>query len=438
MLQKSKLFLTIALVLLVCFASITSAFAAGLDGNGALVGNEANPVQATITKNLRVPVGTNVPNATFLFTATPVSVNDDTSTTALGTMPNLQNLSVTYSAGPVDPTTVPVTNNIMSLQKETGNIFDGVTFPHAGIFVYEITEDENASYTVLPNQNNEWISHSKAKYTLTVYVANNAAGTGTFVSALGTVVTTTDHDGQTQDGKVDPTPGGDKSTYFFSQMVFTNDYVKTNGPQDPDNPDPLKESTLVVSKMVTGDFANRSQYFDYEMTLTIPEILSNIPASYKAYVVVKSGGAVDLAELVKPGVGTVIGSDAGGTYIEIATDKATSFALRDGIELVFVDTPVGTTYTVEKLPAVNYTPSYSVTTNGGSPVEIAGALHGGLSTGTQFVGELENRADFVSTRDSVTPTGLNLNDLPFIVLVVLGLSGLALFLVVKVRSGRSA
>jgi len=127
----------------------------------------------------------------------------------------------------------------------------------------------------------------------------------------------------------------------------------------------------------------------------------------------------------------LIGSDAGGSYIRISTSGSTAFSLKHGQRLVFVDTPVGTTYTVTETAATHYTTTVTVVTDNGAGVTIAG-----LTTNAQRVGETANSAAFTNTRDSVTPTGLNLDNLPFIGLILLATASLITFVVVKIRKGR--
>ena len=423
MLKQSKRLLVMAFILLVCLAGVTTAAATGLNPDGAAIGTEQNPAQATITKHLRLPIGTITPNATFNFVATRVSV-DGRAPVAETDMPNLNPaaLAVSFTPADTDPTDPPT--SIMSIWRETGDLFYGVTFPHAGIFVYEIREAGNTNPEI-DNDPNQWLSYSDgARYTLTVYVANTADGTGTFVFAVGTLVTVPDNEGQTEDTKVDATPGGDDETYFFSQMVFTNDYVRTNTVTNPG-----ANSTLAVSKQVAGDFASREQFFDFDITLTVPSILENLPVYYRAYVV-ENGAVINPQHNAEAGL---IGTDAGGSYIRISTSGPTAFRLRDGQRLAFVDTPVGTAYVVNEAAAINYTPSLIVTTNNIPGQNIPGTLSQGMSTGNQHVGELTNQAAFTNTRDFVTPTGLNLNNLPFYGLILLAIGALITFIVIKVR-----
>ena len=419
MFKKSKVLLALALVLLLCVTSVSTAFATNLNDDDALIGTEANPVQAAITKNFRLPEATTIPNLDFNFIVTPMTVDGTAFNPTTLNMPTLGALSAIPGVGtftlsfsnadanlrePVDGLV-----NTMSVQKETDNIFANAIFPHAGIYVYTITEEPNTNPAIDDIANvNEWLSYSPAVYTLTVYVANTADGQSTFVYALGTLVTTP-NPGQPGGIKVDPTPGGYEDEYDFSQMAFINDYVKNSGPVDPND-----ASTLAISKTVTGDFASRDQLFDFSIRLAIPSIVPDIPAFYRAYIV-----DVD---------GTVI-----TPYIEVSTSAATTFSLKHGQRLAFIDTPVGTGYEVTETGAANYFPRLSVTTSGVTVDYPERGMGADFPSGSQLVGELANSADFFNRRDTVTPTGLNLNDLPFIGLIVLGLGTLVAFIVVKAR-----
>ena len=420
MLRKSKCFLTVLLVLMVCFVGTTSAFATNLNGDDAITGTEGNPVQAAITKNLRLPEATTIPNVQFNFIVTPIMVDDtafnpdEPNMPVIGTKtttPGVGTFTISFSSADAErKESVEDLVNTMSIQKETPNIFEGVTFDHAGIYVYTITEEQNTNSAIDDSDNvKEWLSYSPAVYTLTVFVENTEDGKSTFIYALGTLITTP-NPGQPQGDKVDPTPGSDEDDHAFSQMVFINDYVKNHGPIDPKD-----ASVLEISKTVTGDFASRDHYFEFSIILDIPSIVANIPEFYRAYIV-----DVD---------GTV------GNAIEVSTDAITTFDLKHGQRLVFVDTPIGTGYVVTETGAANYFPSLSVTTNG-EKVEYREREKGeDFPSGPQLVGELVNgnSADFTNRRDSVTPTGLNLNDLPFIGLIALCLGALTIFIVVKVR-----
>ena len=426
MFKKSKLMLASVLALVMCFASVTPAMAAPLNGGGAAVGDETNPVQVAITKNLEVPVGTNIPDATFTFTADKVSLDDQTDAAAKASMPALHNLTLTFAPGDSGDTVAGITTVI----KETGDLFENVDFPHAGIYVYTITENGIGSNTAIESDTtHQTLTYSHATYTMTVYVENSTSGTGTYVYAVGTKVVVPDNDDQAVGDKVDPSLGGDDVNYHHSQMMFTNTYVKTNGTDDPDNPDPTDpdQSTLSVSKAVTGSLASKELYFNFSMTLSIPTLVDPIPATYKAYVV-ENGAIVTSTEN---------GAAAGNNYIAVATSGATTFSLKHGQQLVFVNTPVGTSYTVTETISTGYDPSYAITTAGVQATTVTGN-----ATSVQYVGEeldgtdglASNKADFTNERNVMAPTGLNLNDLPFIAMILVAVGALVIFIVVKSRT----
>lgn len=409
MLKLSKRFLTFTLILMLFVATVSYASASNLDENDALVAPDEDTIlEVAISKVLHLPKGTNIPNATFNFIATGISVDDNTDPDIVADMKGLNNLSVTYTFTESDEKGMAGINEIVI---ETGNIFEGVIFPHAGIYVYEITEEENTNPFIDDEDNhNEWLSYSKAAYTLTVYVADHSDG-GTYIYAVGTQIKHND-DGEDAEGKVDPTPGGNNDTYTHSQMIFNNKYVKTNEPEDPD---PTKYAALFVKKMVSGTFASKDQYFEFDITLAVPQLGQPIPSHFKAYIVDEDG-------LV------------GDSPIEVASNGLTTFSLKHGQRLVFVDTPVGTGYVVTEAGATHYTPSVTVITNGVTPgTTIPGASEQDLTTGNQLVGENDNSTVFTNTRADVTPTGLNLKDIPFIGLIVLGLGALVTYIMLNVR-----
>jgi len=429
MFKKSKIFLAIALVLLMSFTSITAVLATNLNGDNALIAtNENSPVQAAITKHLRMPIGTPTPNITFTFNVQKISVDDRTTQEDLATMPDLlpNPLTISFTAADTPNTTDELSDpaRTVSVRKETDNIFQGVTFPHAGIYVYKITENRPAGTTlegVFEDGNELWY-YSRASYELIVHVANRSQG-GTFVRALGTRRITSDP-GQPEGIKVDPTPGGYEEEYFFSQMEFRNDYIKTDA---PDIPNPVTASTLFVSKTVGGDMGDKTRHFNFLMTLTAPEIIqtAETPPYYRAFVI-ENGSIIDPVHNAEASL-------IGGTetkYIRVPANGSAAFTLTHGQRLSFADLPIGTRYTVVETVAPGYDTGIRVITPGGATPD---ELVPGVNSGNQNVGQATSRAEFTNTRDGVTPTGLNLNDLPFIGLIVLALGALTIFVVLKVR-----
>ena len=432
--RKSRI-LALVLVFVLCFSSIAMA---NDDFGPVLAPDEDNPVQVAITKILRLPIGTTTPNVTFNFTARKISFENSTSDEALAVMPTLNpaNLTISFTAA---NTTEPDANNIMSIPLETGDLFFEVDFPRAGVYIYEITENPRTNDLIDFNTPYETLTYSDAIYTLRVYVANTEDYTGTYVFAVGAIITRPDNGNQTVNFKVDPTPGGDDINYNHSQMIFTNDYVKTNAPEDPDKPDPITESTLNVSKTVTGDLGDRGLYFSFDMTLTIPILVEDIPLYYPAYVV-EGTRVIGGEELLLNASASQIGTDDGGlNFINISSRDITSFRLKHGQRLVFVNTPVGTRYTVTEAAAVGYVSSVEIRADLTVVDTVANTLPNlPVLTGYRFVGEWINTAAFENNRTTIVPTGLNINDLPFVGMIAFPVIFLLGYVALKSRKRNNA
>jgi len=418
--KRAKTFLTFACALILSLSSFTAVFAAG-DPIQAI--DEDHPAQAAIAKILQMPVGTNTPGATFVF-------NVDAKTSDA---PAIGPIEIKYDAADYDASKGSVDGNTFSYRKESGDIFDDIDFPHAGSYVYEITEDKDASYQSA-DPNHEKLTYSGAKYTLTVLVKNKENSAGVYIDTISAVITEADNGEQTEDDKVDPSPDG-------SRMIFTNTFIKTNGPDKPDTPDPEEDddATLSVSKTVSGDIGDKTRYFVFGLTVTAPSLIpaGEIPAFYRAYVVDASGvvSADDLKDTAKNNVPAgSVGTDAGGAYIKVATSGTTTINLKHGQKLVFVDTPVGTRYTVTETAVTNYITKIIVTYNSETPpTEIAGT-----ATSERLIGEKTNSAAYDNKLDSSPITGLSLNDLPFAGMIALAIGAVAVFIVAKTRKARKA
>ena len=425
MFKKSRIF-TAVLVFTMLFSTIVSANPT-LNNHGAWVApDENNPIELTIDKVLQMPIGTITPDATFEFSATPITVdgiayNDDEDNP---NMPQLNTNNMTVSFADTDISGQPNSDNIISVTKTTNNMFAGVTFDHAGIYIYEITET-GLTNPILDDEDNphDFVRYSKAVYRIRVYVSNTADFTDTFVHAVGIFQMNLDDGTEVVDDNGDVIEGGNK----LPDITFTNDYVRTNGAVDPEDPDPVTESTLDVSKTVSGDLGNRERYFNFSLTLNIPILVEDIPDYYRAYIV-ENGAVINPADNADP---SLIGTDDGGSYIQISTTAPTAFKLRHGQRLVFVDTPVGTSYTVNEAATPEYTPSFIITTNDVPGYKVEAETGASLNTETQFVGHLTNRADFTNNRTSVVPTGLNINNLPFVWLIILAIGILVFYVAIK-------
>ena len=430
--MKRKRIIALAIALVMCLPSIAFANSQTMNGDNALVSTNPNEsVKVAISKKLQMPRGTPTPETVFSFHAEGISVDRDESAEIVNAMPKLdKNMTVQFLA---THTGEPNADNIVTIIRETENIFDGVIFDEPGVYTYKITEVQATSNGIENNRPYEQVTFSKAVYTMDIFVTWNSDRSATVISGVGTRVSVPDAGGvQEIDKKVDATPGGGSSGYNHSQMIFTNNYVKTNAPVDPDRPDPVNASTLYISKTVTGNMGILSQYFDFEITLDVPEILEEKPLSYKAYIV-EGNTVIDPTENAP---GLTFTTPAGDIAITISTEGVNKFTLKDNQRLVFVDTPIGTKYTATEDIAAGYLQTVQVTTNAVAGGVISREGDNVLSTGPQFVGDKLNRAAFINNRESAAPMGIDMNNLPFIGLILLAIGALVMFVLVKSRRRR--
>ncbi|MDR1068936.1 MAG: hypothetical protein LBL36_06815 [Clostridiales Family XIII bacterium] len=398
--------LMFALALALCLGSFTAVFAED--------GTEDDPAKATITKILKMPNGASFPAGGFTFTFDIGAVSVDGVAGTATNMPVIAGQIVGFTASDSGTSA----SNITTYTKESADIFAGVDFPHPGVYVYEVTEQQTGAYTPTSG----WIedmAYSPATYTLTVVVKQGASHT--FIETIAVTVTTADNSTQNEGDKVDPTPGQ-------SGMVFTNTYTKKM-----DGDDPLTNSTLNIGMTAAGDYADMTLYFPVEVTLTKSVLETGASPTYRAYVVDTATNTVVNGD---SGIGmTKAGTDTHGDYYDFTSDTATPLNLKHGQTLAFVGVPVGTAWTATDTlgsgaPYNNYLASGTANGTALTPPANRGAS---LSTGAQLVREAASGAAFTNTYDITTPTGIILNNLPFIGLIVLAMAALGAFIAVKSR-----
>jgi hypothetical protein len=423
--KKRNKTLSVALAFVIALAmslgGITSVFA---DPVAQSTGTPGSPAQAAITKILAMPVNTPTPSATFTFNIDAKNVDGVTATDASAptNMPAIGDVSI--NIGSTDTGTVS-TSGIVSIPKQSGDIFSGVTFPHSGIYVYEVTE-QNSGYSA---GSGETMNYSLAKYELTAFVAETTTGSGIYyIKAITSEIITPDNPGQTVDTKVDPTPGtGGSGTY--SGMTFTNNYYKTGGGV---NPGTDTDVPLLVSKAAIGDLADTSYYFPFQVTVTQPAVVTG-STTYQGYIVNSAGTVVTHSSN-----GAIAGSDGSGSYINFVSGVTTPVKLKHGQKLALMGLHIGTQYRINELGTDLYTPSVEYVVNGGTPLPAAASNHGDpLAIGPLFTGPNTNKAAYTNTRADISPTGINLNDLPYYVLILLAAAALAAYAVVRSRRRRA-
>lgn len=249
------------------------------------------------------------------------------------------------------------------------------TFPHAGLYEYNVKETA---------ENMGGVTYSTTTYKLRVYVANKADGSGVYVQSI------TAEDNGTKKDKV----------------LFTNTYVKDGGSDDG-------KEALTIEKETTGALADQTKKFDFKITLT------------------KAATTTD--NTVKGKIGT--------QEITFTYGQETTFQLGHKDKLVFEDLPAGTRYIVTEVGVEDgYVPTVNVIENGVKNQEKAGTDKDDLTSAkdgenNNLVGEKENSVTFVNKFDdnNVPITGIIENNMPFILLIGVGIAAFGSLAVAKKR-----
>lgn len=325
------------------------------------VGQGTPEAEATVSikKNVEYAEGITGPNATFSFTATPVTLG----------APNATISDVQY-------TEESYKNAVLQDKKytasQTMNIqFD--KFDHAGMYEYTVKETQGQE---------EGFQYSTKEYKLRVFVENKPDGSGVYVKNI-----TAETEGQKQ-----------------NEVSFINTYTKNGGGNGKD--------ALVIEKQTTGNYADKTKEFKFKLKLE------------------KAATTQDA---------TVVGK-IGAEEIEFTYGEEKEFKLSDGKKLAFANLPAGTRYVVTEIGVEDkYVPTVTVVENGAETVKDQkgeDATDLASSTTTNLVGENENKVTFVNeyTEFGDNPiTGILENNMPFILLIGVGIAAFGLVIVAKRR-----
>ncbi|ERL06318.1 hypothetical protein J2S71_000398 [Olsenella profusa DSM 13989] len=344
-----------------------------------------------VRKTLQMNEGSTV-TATFSYTITPKALS-----TGNGS-------EQTYTDGPAatveDITLSDATstaNNTGTGAIKFGGATDASNFTHAGVYAWTIKENQS----VTNGPSNGEFQFDGQTYTLIATVVPKDGGGfqfGAVVVAKGDVATTTNDD------KV----SGD--TIPFDQNKYTentNDQPDNPNPDNPDNPDnPNHPNTnLVVTKTVTGAQGDKSKQFAFTVTFTAPSVL---PAGKTA---------ADVLNAINPVVkGGATITDA-GTVAAGATSRTITFTAADAQGVTFANLLVGTKYEISEASVDGYTQSYAAVANGNNVTTQQGVL----------VGEKTNTGTMTNKYQDITPTGLIVNNLPFVLMGAVAVAGMVLY-----------
>lgn len=356
--------------------------------------NEKNVV-VKVNKELDIAEGITTPTATFTFKFAPKSgqnsanVPYETVTPTNGTIPNR---TVTYNGSDTLP------QGKTAITKATDDIFAGVTYENAGEYVYTVSE-EQTGWTALAN-NIDTLTFDTKTYEMHVFVKNKSQGTGTYISNVYFVDTTAGSTTAATAKKAgNAEPGTEGGTKVYKYDLFKNKYTKKAG-KTGDSPSTINPNAdaLTITKKVAGGLASKTKNFTFKLT-------------FKAASTDETG--------------TYTGTK-GSEQIQFTKDVEKEFTLHDGESLVFPDLPAGTKYTLKEEGTSGYTPSSAYKENGTLKNGAAGTQSQAYTVADVLIGEKENNNIVTNTLPEVTPTGLLIDNLPFIIMIGLGLFGFIL------------
>ena len=355
--------------------------------------NGETSAKVSISKVLNIAEGITTPEATFTFTFTPktgTSSNGAPYETIDSSNGQITDKNVSYSGTDV------LTTGQTSIKKETGDIFREVNYTHAGEYVYTVAEKQNVGWKVIQKNGSpiDFMTYDNRNYEMHVIVKNKTTG-GTYISSVYFKQVT-----PSVNGKVKPSESG--TTYKYD--LFTNIYRKNAGKiTDPNEPNPNKPNvskvdpnakSLVIKKVVSGATADKSKDFTFKLTFT------------KA--------STETSQSITGKIG-----ETSKTFVY---GQETTITLRHDQSLVFDTIPAGTRYKLVETGSQGYTASAAYKENGASKTQ-AGAVSTNFTQDSILVGEKPNDNTITNNLPDVTPTGLLIDNLPFILMIGLGLAG---------------
>lgn len=335
-----------------------------------------NAKEAYISKTYNTEVGK---KETFSFTAKQVKGEGLVSDELNLTMP-----SISFDAGETGTTT-----------KRAKITFP--TFSHEGKYEYTVTESPTLSDPVDDSNAHEKMIMSQAEYKMDVYVFYN---NGTYEITKIIVNKTKDDKGNDATGKVDI---GDSNANGFG---FTNTYVQEGGTgENPKIPDSTYENdgSFDVSKTIVASEEGATIDTDKEFTFT---------ASF----VFPSGTDKDTLGGIKQTIDTTTKG------VELQENNTYTFTLKHEQNIKFTKIPVGTQVTVTELATPNYKGSATVKMNniGESTSTSATKYNENLTISDKTIGQKDNKISVTNTYNSVPTTGIIMNILPYVMMIVLG------------------
>ena len=372
--NKMRKAVAFMLILALMLGMSSTVFGGTLDPGGVTGSGEGTPTddaKVSITKKLNIGKGVTGPAASFDFVATLTAVSSDKGIVSEPKYSNVKNIfeSISFTAG---------SSSLGYLIENSDNFLPDTTdFPHAGVYTYTVEETKGSV---------NGVSYSTQEYTMRVYVKNKPDGSGLYI--WGVTVIPTDDDGD-NDKKVDPTL---TDSALGNGFVFENTYVTT--------------TSILVSKAAVGEYADRTKEFEFTITFTLDD-------------------SVPLQQTINYDK-----ADINSSNQITMTQKTGSveFKLKHGEKINFTGVPAGTAYEITEAGATGYTPKATVVKGGVSSTPSPGTSGTEYTVANLLAVQGTNSVAFTNTYGDISPTGFLIDNLPFILLIILVVGALALYI----------
>lgn len=385
---KTKLFIGA-----VSLAVASSTFLAGGVAD-ALNGQQdgAQSPKLIIKKVLNLPEsGVTTPTETFKFKFEKHSKNGKTD--KKDDCPEINEQKINYTNN--DNTDGDANKEGKQIIKGTGDALTGVDFKEAGQYTYTVKETSNSTADM---------TYSKAEYLVSIFTKKDSTGK-VVVSHIQIKKEKNDKGtAETNPAKKEYKPGSATDKYKDNTFEFGNNYDKKDG-NDNSTGTTIQENDkkgFVLRKEVKGDNSNQDEKFKFKIKAEKPKGSSSTDTKFDYYVVNKAGNK---------------GNKQEGTY-----GKDFEVELKHGERIVFGKILLGSKVSAEETFDAGYTQSVANTSKmNGATVTVAN-----LKTGMVIGDGGDNVINFENTQQSAT--GILLNNLPFIALILVAGAGIAFFI----------
>lgn len=371
---------------------VASALALSLVG-GAVIANpkkaEAASKPLMIKKVLNLSTdGVTTPAETFTFSFTKSSKNGDEN--KKNELPNIDDVKIEYKATDTDDN--DTTKDGKQLIKESSDILANVQWQEAGQYTYTVEETAGSTENMV---------YSKASYLVSVFVKKTDQG-GFEVENIFIKKLTNDKGEAVEEEKSEYQPGDDEdTTKDKNKFDFENDYNKKDGNDNPGGGDTDITNTdkkgFALRKIITDQNPDANAEFTFKFKLDKPKGTKAEDTSFDYYVVDNQGNA---------------GAKKTANYGE----DVEGVILKHNERIVFGQVLLGSTVTFDETNAGAYTGTVSSTFDGTAGADKSGVI------GDQQAG---NFAEYKNTKQ--TPTGLLVENLPFIALILVAGGGIFFF-----------